>query len=119
MDTLTWCVRIKEGHLDEWAAFNAVISGPRKAEMDDQRRRMGFRRHVQSLMKRPEGDYIVNFVESDDFEAGFRLIAFSDHPFDVWFRSQVESFFGTTQEMLASAPPAVCHLNWVADERVA
>lgn len=118
MNTLTWCVRIKDGHLDEWKAFNAEISGPRKAEMDDQRRRMGFSRHVQSFMRRPEGDYIVNFVECDNFEAGFREIAYSDLPFDVWFRSQVASFFGTTQEMLASAPPAVCHLDWRRNDAI-
>lgn len=55
MECLTWFAPIMQGKLEAWKAFDEQMKGPRKAEHDASRRRMGVTREVASLMQTPQG----------------------------------------------------------------
>lgn len=101
---VVWCTKIKVGKLDAWRSFNAQVEGARAEEANDQRRRMGFRRHVVCLQKLGDDFVVLNFAETDDLKAGFSHLAESQLPFDQWFKSQALEIYGVTPDMIAQAP---------------
>ena len=65
------------------------MKGPRRAEHEASRRRLGMTREVASLMSTPEGDFVCLYHESDDLAKCFQLLAESTEPFDIWFKEQI------------------------------
>ena len=112
MECITWFAPIVPGKLEAWKAFDAEVKGPRKAEHDRSRKRMGVTREVASLMQTPQGDFVCLFHEAEDLVQAFRMIATSDDPFDVWFRDGISELHGLTPEMLQGPPPATVSLDY-------
>lgn len=112
MDTLIWCTKIKPGKLDAWTQFNLELQGSKAQDAGQQRVRMGFRRHAVALQQLGDDDVVLNFVEAEDLKAGFRLLAESRDPFDLWFKERAFDIYGVTSEMLANAPSAQFVLDW-------
>jgi hypothetical protein len=113
-ESRAWCVKILAGRLAAWREFNETLQNERRAEADDQRVRMGFVRHYQSLQARADGYYVVNFAEARDFAAGFRILAESNLPFDLWFKQHVFDVYGSTPQLLAGAPQADTLVDWTS-----
>jgi hypothetical protein len=81
--------------LDDWEAWIAEITGPRKAEFEDMNDRLGLTTHEAHLQPTPTGDYLVLVVHEgpggDDFMA---TVVSSDHEFDRWFAQRVADIHG-------------------------
>ncbi len=52
----------------------------------------------------PTGDVVVVYMEADDLEAAFKMVASSEEPFDRWFRDHVRQVHGVALEE-GFAPP--------------
>ena len=48
MECLTWAAPIVPGKLEQWREFTATMKGPRRAEHEASRRRLGMTREVAS-----------------------------------------------------------------------
>lgn len=112
---VVWGTKIKPGKVDAWRNFNAQVEGARAEEARDQRRRMGFRRHVVCLQKLADDFVVLNFAETEDLKAGFRHLAESEVPFDLWFKTQAFEVYGVTPEMMAQAPSSEIVSDWAVE----
>ena len=112
MQCLTWMAPILPGKLDAWEEFDEQMVGPRHAEHDASRRRMGLTREVASLLRTPHGDFVCLYHEASDLAKAFRILVESDDPYDVWFCENIRDIHGLTAEMMTGTPPAVLRLDW-------
>ncbi len=93
MQTTCVAVPIRPGKLENWKRFIAELNGPRRAEHESSRRRMGIRRESAWLQEDPPMAIVQ--IDADDPERASRELAESDDPFDRWFREQVFDIHGT------------------------
>ncbi len=114
MECITWFAPILSGKLDAWKAFDAEMDGPRRAEHEASRRRMGVTREVASLMQVPQGDFVCLFHEAEDLAKAFSVLATSDDPYDEWFRANLIELHGLTPQMLQGPPPAALYFDYRA-----
>ena len=112
MQCITWSAPILPGKLEAWKKFGEEINGPRRAEHDASRRRLGVTREVASLMQTPQGDFVCVFHEADDLAVVFRGLAESQNPYDMWFRDNLVELHGVTPEMLQGPPPATLYIDY-------
>jgi hypothetical protein len=115
VECITWFAPIAPGKLEAWKDFDEQMRGPRRAEHDASRRRMGMNREVASLMQTPQGDFVCLFHEADDLGAAFRMLAESQEPYDVWFRENLVDLHGLTPDMLQGPPPAQLGMDYHRD----
>jgi hypothetical protein len=102
MPVTTFAAPILPGKTEAWRKAVAEINGPRKAEYEESRRRMGVTREVASLQSTPQGDAVVVFLEASDPAGVVAKYLSSDAPFDRWFSETVlKGVHG-----LGAAPPA-------------
>jgi len=111
MPVTTFAAPILAGKTDAWKKAVAEIKGPRKAEYEESRRRLGVTREVASLQSTPQGDFVVVFVEAADPTGIIGKYLSSDAPFDKWFTDTVlKGVHG-----IGGAPPAnETFVNWSA-----
>ena len=89
MAVTTFAVPMLPGKADAWKKAVAEMKGPRKAEYEESRRRMGVTREVVSLQSTPQGDMVVVFIEGQDPGGIVARYLSSDAPFDRWFTDTV------------------------------
>jgi hypothetical protein len=102
---------VLQGKLDKWRSFTDQMNGPRRAEHDASRKRMGMTREVASLMQTPHGDFVCLCHEADSLKTAFQMLAESQEPYDVWSRENAVDIHGITPEMM-SKTPAVVVFDW-------
>ena len=112
MQCITWSAPILPGKLEAWKKFVEQTNGPRLAEHDASRRRLGVTREVVSRMQTPQGDFVCVFHEAADLAVVFRGFAESQDPYDVWFRDNLVELHGVTPEMLQGPPPATLYVDY-------
>ena len=66
MAAITFAVPILPGKTEAWKQAAAEMAGPRRAEHEESRLRMGVTREVVSLQQTPDEDYVVVCLEGDD-----------------------------------------------------
>ena len=86
MECLTWMAPVLPGKLDKWRSFSDQMNGPRRAEHDASRKRMGMTREVASLMQTPHGDFVCLYHGADSLQEAFQMLVGSEEPYDVWPR---------------------------------
>ena len=89
MPATTFVAPILPGRTEAWKQAAQEITGSRKSEHEESRRRMGVTREIASLQATPEGDYVVVCLEADDPDEIISRILTSDAPFDRWFAETV------------------------------
>lgn len=112
MERITWMQPILPGKTEAWKAFVSELNGPRRADNDRSRSRVGMTREVASLMQTPQGDYACLYHEAENLAAAFASLAASDDPYDVWFREKVAELHGLTPDMLTQQLPATLYLDY-------
>ena len=80
---------IQKGKLDAWKKYAAEMSGPKRAEFEASRKRVGLSKEKVWLQKTPMGDFAVVYWEANDIKKVFEQFATSNDPFDKWFREKV------------------------------
>lgn len=89
MPAITFAVPILPGKTDAWKKAASEMTGPRKREFEESRRRMGLTREVVSLQQTPNGDYVVVCLEGADPDSVPGKYLKSDKPFDRWFAETI------------------------------
>jgi hypothetical protein len=81
--------------------FLREAAGPRKAELQESRRRLGITREAGWHQQTPQGTLAIIYIEADDPQRVFQGIATSTEPFDQWFRERAMEVHGVdlTQPM--------------------
>lgn len=74
--------------------FGAELGGPRKAEYEASRARLGITREQAWQQESPEGTVTIVFMEAEDIERALAGIGSSQDPFDQWWRDQVAANHG-------------------------
>ena len=94
MATAAFALPLTPGKTEEWRRWSADLLGPRRAEYEASRRRLGVAVERAYLQHTPQGDLNVVYVEADDLARAFADLATSQDPFDVWFRERARDLFG-------------------------
>ena len=81
------------GGADKLRQLAKECAGPRKAEFADFHKRVGLSLEHWFLQKTPQGELVILHLDGDPMGAMAKL-AGSDHPFDRWFRDQVQKVHG-------------------------
>ena len=74
MECLTWMAQVLPGKLDKWRSFSDQMNGPRRAEHDASRQRMGVTREVASLVQTPHGDFFCLYHEADRLQEALQML---------------------------------------------
>ena len=77
------------GKVDEWHRLVAEMTGARRKEYEESRRKAGLRKEMVWHQTTPMGDVAAVIFDTDDFEGVFRYFAASKAPFDVWFNDKI------------------------------
>jgi hypothetical protein len=112
MPATTFAAPILPGKTEAWKKAVAELKGPRKAEYEESRRRMGVTREVVSLQSMPQGDMVIVFLEGSDPTGVVAKYLASNAPFDKWFADAVlKDVHGMGG---AVPPPNELFLDWRA-----
>jgi hypothetical protein len=81
--------------LDDWEAWAADLTGPRRAELEDMNSRLGLEEHRAYLQPMPDGNFLVLVVaEGPGADSFLESVAASDHEFDRWFAGSIADLHG-------------------------
>lgn len=114
MAATTFAVPILPGKTEAWKQAAAEMTGPRRAEYEESRRRLGLTREVVSLQQTPEGDYVVVCLEGDDPEGVVSKYLNSDAPFDRWFAETILIGIHGMDASQEPPPPNQIFIDWRA-----
>jgi hypothetical protein len=112
---LAW--EVPAGQEEPWRRFLQELSGPRREEYAESRRRLGVSvERVWLAPKRFGGGVAVVRIESEDpgwaLEWALRELAASDDPFDSWYRTQMRKLFGCDFALLPRVSEAELLFAW-------
>ena len=113
-ENLSGMAPILPGKLAAWHEFREEMNGPRRAEHEASRQRMGARREVASLLQTPMAFPSAFTTKRTASRRPFVVLATSQEPYDVWFRERLADIHGLTQEMLSEPPSGVKMFEWPA-----
>ena len=114
MPATTFAVPLLPGKTEIWKQAVAEMTGARKSEHDESRRRMGITREVVSLQSTPQGDYVVVCLEGDDPNGFVARCLTSDVPFDKWFAETILKGTAGMDASQAPPPPNQVFVDWSA-----
>jgi hypothetical protein len=102
---------------EPWRRFLQELSGPRRGEYAESRRRLGVSvERVWLAPKRFGGGVAIVRIESEDpgWALGWALreLAASDEPFDSWYRTQMRKLFGCDFALLPRVSEAELLFGW-------
>jgi hypothetical protein len=93
MASLAFALPLTPGKTEEWRQWSAEMLGPRRAEYEASRRRLGITVERAYLQRTPQGDWNIVYLEGPDIAKAFAGLAASQNPFDVWFRERAKDLF--------------------------
>lgn len=83
------------GNRDKWAQFAAEALGPRRAEQQASRDRLGITEERCWIQQNPDGSQtFVLYLLGRDPVAGNRQFAASTDPYDLWFKREAGELLG-------------------------
>ena len=80
---------IQRGKTQTWKNYIKEMTGPRKNDLKESRKRVGLTKELVWLQTTPQGDVAVVYWEAKDIGKVFEGFMRSEHPFDKWFREKV------------------------------
>jgi hypothetical protein len=93
MALMAVAVPILPGKTDQWRQFIAQLNGPRRAEFEASRRRLGI--HERAFFQStPHGDLVIVTQEGANPEDFFRNFGSGTDSFSRWFVQQVKEIHG-------------------------
>ena len=102
---------------EPWRRFLQELSGPRREEYAESRRRLGISAESTWLAPRRSGGGVaVVYLEAQDpgwaLDRALRELAASDDPFDSWYRMQMRELFGCDFTLLPRVSDAELLFAW-------
>jgi hypothetical protein len=105
MASYGFVIPIRPEMIERDREFAAELSGPRKAEFEESRARLGITREQVWLQETPQGPMVVVCLEADDIPGVFAGLATSQDPFDQWWRAQILEIHGLDLTQPLPGPP--------------
>jgi hypothetical protein len=108
MALLAFATPIVPGKTEEWRAFVAELTGPRRQEFAESRRRAGVHERT-FLQSTPAGDVVISTLEGDDPAGAFQRMMQEGDEFTRWFLQAVQRVHGVdlTQPLPGPLPELV------------
>jgi hypothetical protein len=100
-------IPIRAGQTEAWQQALAELTGPRYAEYDSSRRRMGLTSQTTFLQRTPRGDLALIHLTGPDIYATFDTMANSEDPWDVRWRALTQDLHGLDFAEGAKVQPKV------------
>lgn len=101
-DIYAFAAPLVEGLTEQWLGFCSEISGPRRAELQEQRDRVQLAETI-FLQRGGNGDVVIPVIKGiSPWEEDHRIHA-TGHPFDRWFIDNIARFHGI--DFTAPPPP--------------
>ena len=85
---------ILAGREEGWRRFLQELSGSRREEYDDLRRRLGVTGQKVWLVRARRGEMAVSYLECEEPGRIAARLAASTEPFDVWLKARLAEFHG-------------------------
>ena len=108
MSTLVYINPLKPGKLEDYQAFTAINTGPRKAEYADMLKRYGLKGAKAFYHKFGPQEFIVVTHETEEEQVSANRaaeilaeFAASTHPYDQWFVEQLNDLHDWEQAGIA------------------
>jgi hypothetical protein len=114
MASLASAFPILPGKLEAWKRFSGEMAGPRRADHEASRRRLGVTKERAYLQQTPQGDMAIVYMEANDIGQVFQGLGSSQDPFDVWFREQVNDIHGFDLSQPPPGPLPEATFDWQA-----
>jgi len=111
MASVAYALPIQPGKSQQSRNFASELAGPRKAEHHAQRKAHGFT-SIRVWRQRTPQEMIIVCAEADDLDQALNNHATSNHPFDQWFKQNVQEITGLSLDRNFSAQPADLVLDW-------
>jgi hypothetical protein len=105
MQKYAFAVPILPGQEAANRQFAAELTGPRRADFEASRQRMGIRGERVWTQATPQGTMSVVYLEADDLGRAFTELATSQDRFDVWWRQQILAMHGIDFSQPLPGPP--------------
>lgn len=104
MSLIAFVAPILPGKREQWEAFVAEISGPRRADFNASRQRVSLHERT-FLQETPMGDFVIVTLEGDNPAEAFGAIANANDAFTQWFVQQVQEIHGFDLRHPPENPP--------------
>lgn len=114
MASYAFALPIVPGQEDANRHFAEELMGPRRAEFEASRRRMGIAVERVWQQPTPQGTISVVYLEGDDLGKAFQVLATSQDPFDRWWHEQVIAIHGVDLRQPLPGPPNEQLIDWNA-----
>lgn len=114
MTSSAFIIPILPGMVERDREFGAEVTGPRRAEYEASRARLGITREQVWQQETPEGTVTIVYLEADDVEQALAGIGSSQEPFDVWWREQIVEIHGIDPAQPVAGPPNLQIIDFIA-----
>jgi hypothetical protein len=100
MDQICLVLPILPGKSGDARAFQRELDTDRKADYDRSERRIGITKEVWYIASLPNGDQLVAYMESPDFNRALQSFVQSRDAFDQWFKRRLAEVTGVDMDNL-------------------
>jgi len=108
MQSVAFAVPLLPGQAEaNRTALASCWEGARKEAFQDARRRAGIIREAVWVQTERQRDLAVVYLEADELDAAFTMLATSAEPFDRWFRDHIRQVHGIALDQAFTIPEAV------------
>lgn len=94
MAVLAFALPILPGKQEAWRRFCQELLESRYCEYEESRQRLGISREVTWFAQTVQGEMAIVYMEADEPEQVFPVLAASELPFDEWLRQQLVELHG-------------------------
>jgi hypothetical protein len=103
MQQICLALPVIPGRSDDARAFMRELEESRKDEYASSEERIGITKEVWHLAGLHDGDVLVAYMETEDFERALELFSASRDDFDLWFKGRLADSTGID----LNNPPAI------------
>lgn len=89
MDQICFALPIQPGQTEAARAFMRDLEGPRKQDFAASERKLGISKEAWFLQQTPQGDLLIVYMESSDFNRALSSFTQSQEAFDRWFKQEM------------------------------
>ena len=94
MDQICLVLPVLEGKADAARAFMHDLDGSRRGDYDRSAQRIGITKEAWFLAQAADGEQLVGYIESSDFNSAFTQFVASRDEFDLWFKERFADVTG-------------------------
>ncbi len=111
MPEIAFAAPILPGKTEDFKRFATEALVARRQEHDDYVRRFHLTKELGWIQQTPQGHMLIVYFESSDPIRSNREFAESKHPYDLWFKQQLQTITGVDFNQPVPVPPQLA-FDW-------